>query len=72
MDELKLILSTKFMRGIVTKLISRAIRKKFGYDVKIQLNAVQVETANGKVYLHADVDAEVDNEEFLKIMDSIK
>lgn len=72
MDELKLILSTKFMRGIVTKLISRLILNKLGYDIKLQLNKLQVETADGKVYLHADVDAEIDNEEFIKIIDSIK
>ena len=32
-DEMKVNLSTKFMRNIVSKLIAKAIYKKFGYKV---------------------------------------
>lgn len=71
MDELKLNLSTKWMRGIVTKLISKAIFKKTGYKIDIQLNKVNVESIDGKVYLHADVDVETDSDEFVKIIKSI-
>lgn len=71
MDELKLKLSTKLMRGIVAKLISKAVSAKFGYNVGIQINAVQVETKDGKVCLHADVDAEVNNDELVRIIKSI-
>ena len=35
MDELKMSLSTKFMKGIVTKIISKAILKKTGYNINI-------------------------------------
>lgn len=70
MDELKLSLSTKFMRGIVTKIISKAIYKKTGYDVSIQLNEIKLETVDGKVCIHADVDAEVKNEDFMNIFKS--
>ena len=72
MDELKLKLSTKWMRGIITKLISKAIFKKTGYKIDIQLNKIEVEAIDGKVYLHADLDAETDNEEFIKIIKSIE
>ena len=71
MDEMKLKLSTKFMRGIVANLISNAILKKVGYDIDVQLNEVHVTTENGKIKLHANVDAEVTNEEFVKIIKSI-
>lgn len=71
MDEMKMRLSTKFMRGIVTRIISKAIYNKFGYDVNIQLNAIEVEAVDGKVYLHVDVDANVDNAEFMKIIKSV-
>ena len=70
MDELKMVLSTKFMRGIVTKIIAKAIYKKTGYNVNIQLNEVKLETVDGKVCLHADVDAEINNEDFMKIIKS--
>ena len=71
MDELKLKLSTKFMRGIVTKLISMALYKKFGYQIDIEINEINMETKDGKIRIHADVDAEMDNEECLKLIKTI-
>ena len=71
MDELKLKLSTKFMRGIVAKLLSKLLYSKFGYEIGIQINAIEIKTENGKVRLHADVDAEISNDEFVKIVKSI-
>ena len=72
MDELKLNLSSKFMRGIVTKLIAKAIYKKTGYKIEVELNSISVEVINGKAHIHADVDAEIDNEELMKIVKTIK
>lgn len=72
MDELKLNLSSKFMRGIVTKLIAKAIYKKTGYRIDVVLNSVTVKVIDGKAHIHADVDAEIDNNELLKIVSTIK
>lgn len=71
MDELKLKLSTKFMRGIVTNLISKVIYKKFGYHVDIELNEIELRNEDGKVHIHLNVDAEVNNDDFKKIIKSI-
>lgn len=71
MDELKLNLSTRWMRGIITKLISKAIFKKTGYKIDIRINNLEVESVNGKIYLHADLDAETTKEEFIKITKSL-
>lgn len=71
MDELKLNLGGKFMKGIITKLISKAVYKKFGYKVDIELNAIHVEVINGKAHLHLDADAEINNDELMKIVKSI-
>lgn len=70
MDELKLALSTKFMKGIVTKMIAKALFKKTGYKIDILLNELKLETSDGKVYLHANVDAEMNSEEFVKLIKS--
>lgn len=70
MDELKLKLSTKFMRGIVANLVSKAIKKKLGCDVDILINEIEITTHDGKIYLHTDIDAELSNEEFKKILKS--
>lgn len=71
MDELKLALTSKFMKGIVTKIVRKAIVKKFGYEVDIQINNIGIETVDGKVSLHVDVDADVDKEEFVKIVKDV-
>lgn len=71
MDELKLKLSTRFMRNIVTNLLTKLIFKKFGYNIEIQLNEIEVDRKEGKMHLHVDVDAEVDNDEFVRIIKSI-
>ena len=71
MDALKLNLTTKFMKGIITKLISKAIQKKYGYKIDIVLNEINLEVVNGQAHIHADVDATVDNDELMKIVKSI-
>ena len=71
MDELKLKLSTKFMRGIVANLISKALAKKLGYNIDILLNEIEVKNEDGKIRLHIDADAEVANSDFIKILKSI-
>lgn len=70
MDELKLKLSTKFMRGFVAKQIKKAIFKQTGYQVDIQLNEIAVETKDGRIYIHANVDASLDSEDFVDIIKS--
>ena len=70
MDEMKLKLSTKFMRGMVSKLIAKALYKKLGYKVDIQLNDINVEFIDGETSIHADVDLRLDKGEFTKLIKS--
>lgn len=71
MDELKLKLSTKFMRGIVAKLIANALYKKYGYEINICINEVEIKTGDNKLYLHANVDAEINKDEFASVIKQI-
>lgn len=71
MDVLKLKLSTKFMRSTIANLIAKALYKKLGYNIDILLNEIEVKNENGKIMLHVDVDAELSNGEFIKILKSI-
>lgn len=68
MDEMKINLTSKFMKGIVTKILAKAIKKQLGYDVDIELNDISVIAKDGKVHLHADIDAEVTNEQFKELV----
>lgn len=71
MDEMKLKLSTKFMRGIVAKLIAKAIYAKTGYKVDIQLNELAVSIVNGETSVSTNVEVKLASEEFTKIVKSI-
>lgn len=71
MDELKLNLTTDFMRNIVAKLIAMAIRKKTGYDINVLLNEIHITSSNGKIKIHANIDAETSNDFFVKLVKSI-
>lgn len=71
MDEMKLKLSTRFMRGIVAKFIAKSLRKKFDTNVDIELNELEITTMNDKIYIHASLDGEITKEEFEKLIKTI-
>lgn len=71
MDEMKVKLSTKFMRGIVAKLISKAIQKKLGYKIDIQLNDLDVSIVDGETKILTSVELKLESKEFMKIMKTI-
>ena len=71
MDEMRLKLSTKFMRSIVSKLIGRAIYKKFGYKVNVQINNLDVNIIDGDASIMTNVEVKMSSDEFHKLMDEI-
>lgn len=68
MDEIKLKLTTKFMRGIVSKLIEKSIYKKYGCIVNVQLNDLDISIVDGETAINTNVEAKISSEEFKKIM----
>lgn len=58
----------RFMKSIITKIIKTMVRKKLGYELDIQINAINVVTEEGKVRLHLDADVETSTEEFVNII----
>lgn len=67
-DEMKLKLSTKFMRGIVSKLISKVLYKQLGYKIDIQLNELNVTFVDGDTKILANVEASINNQELKRII----
>jgi len=72
MDEMKLNLSTRFMKGIVAKLLSRAIYKKLGYKINIQFNELDISMIDGETKIQTNVELKINSNEFKKIMKGIE
>ena len=69
MDEMRIV--SKFTRVIISKALKMVVRKKFGYNVDIQVNEITTTINDGKTHLHVDVDAELERDELIKILKSI-
>ena len=71
MDEMRIKLSTRFMKNIVSKLMAKMIYIKTGYKVDIQINDLDAFAYNGDTTVKLNVEAKLKSEEFSKIMKSI-
>lgn len=71
MDEMKVKLSSKFMRNIVAKLIAKVLYKKYGYKIDIQLNDLDISVIDGDTKIITNVELKLDNKEFTKIVKQI-
>ena len=67
MDEMKIKLQTGLMKGVVSKLITKAIFKKFGIKPDIELNGISLEKVGSKIHIHINADATIDESALLKI-----
>lgn len=65
MDELRI--SSKFMRDIVSKVVSKLLYKKLGYKIDIRLNNLQVQMIDGTANVHIDADAKMNESELKKV-----
>lgn len=66
MDEVKIV--SKFTRGVISKILTRTLCKKLGYEVGVQLNNISVTVEDGKTHIHLDADAELEKGELIKIL----
>lgn len=67
MDEMKI--TSKFLTGVVSKLLKRTLKQKLGREIDIQLNEVKLTFGeDGRLHAHLDVDCEMDSSEFAKIL----
>ena len=69
MDIMKI--ESKFMTGLIGKVIERLLRKKTGHDVKVQLNELGVQNITDDV-ISAKISLEVrmSKEELSKLLES--
>lgn len=67
MDGMKI--ESKFLTGVISKILERTIKRKLGYQTDIRVNAVNVTfTEDGNAHAHLDVDCGMSKDEFLNIL----
>lgn len=66
MDEVKII--SKFMRGVVSKILSKVIKKSLGIRADVQIQKIEATIDEEKAHIHLDVDAELTKEELNKLL----
>lgn len=71
MDEMRIKLGTNFMKGIVSKLISRYIFKKTGYKVNVQINGLDFRAVDGDTTVKLNMEVKLKSNEFNKLVKSI-
>lgn len=70
---LNVMLGTKFIRGTISNLISRSIRKKTGYKMDVSINDMDIrEGEGGLVTIKLDTEVTLDRRELEKIINSIR
>lgn len=69
MDEMKIV--SKFTREIISKILKTVVKKKYGYNLEIELNNMTVTIKDGNTHIHLDVDTELNKNELIKILNNI-
>lgn len=68
MDEIKMSLKGMFLKPIITKLITKFIKNKYGTNVEIRINEIDISSMDGETYFNLNVDGKMKNEELMKIL----
>ena len=71
MDEMKLTLSTNFMKNIIATIVHKTIAKQIGYKVTVGIRELDVSYVDGKAHLHTNIDLVMDQAEFTKLMKNV-
>lgn len=64
----KILIHSKFMKGLISKIIQRSIRKSNGIDTVINLNYVNVDTDGDYVTVQLDGSIKIRKDDFVKIV----
>ena len=64
-------LESKWIRGIVSKLIKKILRDKSGCNVDVQLNNFRTTVIDEKTHVHLDIELDLSKDELDKLLKSI-
>lgn len=63
-------LKSKFMRKVVSKLLSKSIKLKTGYEIDVQFDELNASFEDGEITVKANLEAKMSKDEFMKILKS--
>ena len=63
-------LKSKFMRKVVSKLLSKSIKSKTGYEIDVQFDELTASFEDGEITVKANLEAKMSKDEFMKILKS--
>ncbi len=69
MDDMKI--ESKFVRGLVSGILERVVKKKLGYDVDVELNAFRTVILDERTHVHLDIDLELSKEDTYALLKSL-
>lgn len=61
-------IQSKFMTGLVSRIVKKVLRTKLGCEVDIQLNEFRTTVIDDKTHVHLDLDADLTKEELNKLL----
>ena len=64
-------IQSKFMTGLVSRIVKKVLRTKLGCEVDIQLNEFRTTVIDDKTHVHLDLDADLTKEELNKLLKTI-
>ena len=64
-------IESKWMTGLASRFIKKALCNKFGCNMDVQLNGFRTTVLDDKTHVHLDVDFELTKDELNKLMKSI-
>ena len=63
-------LRSKFMRKVISKLLSKSIKSKTGYEIDVQFDELNASVEDGEITVKAKLEAKMSKDEFMKILKS--
>lgn len=67
MDEMRIKLHSRVMRGIVSKLISNAIQKSTGHKPNIRIKELGIETVDKRIAFNINIEGDISEAVLYKI-----
>ncbi len=69
---MNILLNSRFVKGIIEKLIERSVRKSTGCNISVTLGEVKANHSDGgPVKLHLDIYGEMEEHEVKKLMEHV-